>query len=202
MSPLGPRRGGPARRRVTIYTRGGDGGETGLFDGTRVPKHHERVAAYGEVDELNAVLGLARSLLAESAGDLDHELERLQRDLFALGALLADPRRDGEDPESRPLEDRLSLRGERIEELEALIDRWEAELEPLRNFILPAGLPAAAALHVARTVARRAERALSPLVRSGAGHAIALRYLNRLSDLLFVAARLANLRSGSGDEPW
>ena len=187
---------------MKIYTKKGDEGETGLFDGTRVPKHHERVDAYGEVDELNAFLGLARSHLDEKGGDLDSELERLQRDLFALGALLADPRRDGEEPSSRGPDDRLALREERIEELEAVIDRWEESLEPLRNFILPAGVPAAAALHVARTVARRAERALTPLVRAGAGHPVALRYLNRVSDLLFVAARVANDRCGTGDYPW
>jgi cob(I)alamin adenosyltransferase len=187
---------------VKIYTKSGDEGDTGLFDGSRVPKHHERVAAYGDLDELNACLGLARSLLEKGSGDLDEELESLQRDLFALGALLADPRRDGEDPASRDPEDRLALREERVAALEAVIDRWEDELSPLRGFILPAGTPAAAALHVARTVARRAERALSPLVREGAGHAVALRYLNRVSDLLFVAARLANARAGAGDHPW
>lgn len=187
---------------MKIYTKKGDEGETGLFDGTRVPKHHERVDAYGEVDELNAFLGLARSHLGESGGDLDGELEGLQRDLFALGALLADPRRDGEDPQIRDPEDRLALRAERVEALEAVIDRWEAELEPLRNFILPAGVPAAAALHVARTVARRAERALTPIVHAGAAHPLALRYLNRVSDLLFVAARVANARCGTGDHLW
>ena len=185
-----------------IYTKGGDAGDTGLFDGSRVSKSHERVDAYGEVDELNASLGLARSLLTESGGDLDAELEILQRDLFALGALLADPRRDGEDPAAREQGDRLALREQRVAEMEALIDRWEDELTPLRNFILPAGVPSAAALHVARTVARRAERALTPLVQGGAGHPIALAYVNRLSDLLFVAARLANARCGDGDSPW
>jgi cob(I)alamin adenosyltransferase len=185
-----------------IYTKRGDAGETGLFDGSRVSKHDARVDAYGEVDELNATLGLARSLLSAEGGDLDAELEGLQRDLFALGALLADPRRDGEDPSSREPDDRLALREQRVADLEALIDRWEAELPPLRNFILPAGVPAAAALHVSRTVTRRAERALTPVVLGGAGHPVALRYLNRLSDLLFVAARLANARCGDGDEPW
>lgn len=191
-----------SRPSLKIYTKRGDAGETGLFDGSRVAKHDERVAAYGDVDELNASLGLARAFLGDEAGDLDVELESLQRDLFALGALLADPRRDGEAPEARPPGDRLALREERVGEMEAVIDRWEAELEPLRNFILPAGHPAAAALHVCRTIARRAERAMTPVVLAGAGHAVALRYVNRLSDLLFVAARLANARCGAGDEAW
>lgn len=188
---------------VKIYTRKGDAGRTGLFDGTDVPKDHPRVAAYGEVDELNAHLGLARAFLRESAvGDLDAALERIQRDLFALGALLADPRRDLEDGRARADGDRLRLSQDDVARLEGLIDAWEEELPPLRQFVLPSGTEAAAALHVARTVARRAERAVVGLLSEGVAARLATVYLNRLSDLLFVAARLANRRLGRDDTPW
>jgi len=178
---------------VKIYTRTGDAGETSLFDGTRVMKHDARVDAYGEVDELNATLGLARAATIDA--DLDAELDRLQRDLFALGAQLADP------------SDRLAARVTKavvadadVARLEALIDRLEAEVPPLRRFILAGGHPAAATLHVARAVCRRAERrivSLAPPVDP-----ILLRYVNRLSDLLFVLARVVNHRTGTPEREW
>jgi len=184
-----------------IYTKAGDGGDTRLFDGTRVRKSNARVAAYGDVDELNATLGLARAALAGPAlAALGPALEHLQRELFAVGALLADPRRDGET--APPADARLALGEAEVARLEGWIDAWEADLPPLSAFVLPGGTPAAAALHLARTVARRAERAAVDLVAEGAGAPVVVVYLNRLSDLLFVAARLANLRSGVEDARW
>jgi cob(I)alamin adenosyltransferase len=177
---------------VKIYTRTGDAGETGLFDGTRVSKADPRVAAYGDVDELNAWLGLARA----SGGDdrMAAYLEQIQRDLFALGARLADPRR------------KIAVRVEKatigagdVARLEAWIDHLEATLPPLRKFILAGGSPAGAALHVARTVCRRAERASASL---GDVEPEVLAYLNRLSDLLFVMARAANQRAGAPEIEW
>ena len=188
---------------MKIYTKGGDGGETSLFDGTRVPKSHARVAAYGDVDELNACIGLARAHAAdERLGDLDGVLESLQRDLFALGALLADPRQDAGAAPARTPQRHAPFGAERSERLEPIIDRWDAELPALTNFILPAGAPVAAALHVARTVARRAERAVVQVVADGAASSVAIVYLNRLSDLLFVAARVANRRLAVSEEVW
>lgn len=184
-----------------IYTRAGDGGETGLLDGRRVAKSHPRIAASGDVDELNAALGLARALLGPAAGDLDDELAGVQVDLFALGALISDPRA----AEGLPRGDhRLDLGPERVSQLEALVDRWQATLEPLRAFIVPAGAPAAGALHVARAVARRAERSVAALDEGPAdeGRRLALVYLNRLADVLFVAARVANRAAGVDDVTW
>ncbi|MEM7246603.1 MAG: cob(I)yrinic acid a,c-diamide adenosyltransferase [Acidobacteriota bacterium] len=183
-----------------IYTRGGDAGSTGLYDGSRVSKDHPRVAFTGELDELNALLGLAGGLLPGDVGDLPSELMALQRDLFALGALVADPRRDDETDESA-VDERLRLGATRVEELERIIDRWEEELAPLTAFILPGGHPAAGTLHAARAVARRAERSLVALELP---HLIerAGPYLTRLSDLLFVAARVANARAGLSDVTW
>jgi cob(I)alamin adenosyltransferase len=178
---------------VKIYTRTGDAGDTSLFDGTRVRKHDARVDAYGEVDELNACLGFARSSLADA--ELQDELARLQRDLFALGAQLADP--------ADKIADRVTkaaIVDADVARLEALIDRFELELAPLRRFILAGGTPGAAALHVARAVCRRAERrmvALQPPIE-----ATLVRFINRLSDLLFVAARLANKRAGVAEIEW
>src|SRR5919199_2533152 len=163
---------------MKIYTRTGDAGETSLFDGTRVRKHDPRVDAYGEVDELNAWLGLAR---ASGLGDLDSEAVQIQRDLFALGAQLADPA-----DKLAPRVTKAVIADDHVRRLEALIDRLEAELPPLRRFILASGTPAGAALHVARTVCRRAERrmvALDPSI-----DLVLIRYVNRLSDLLFVFA--------------
>jgi cob(I)alamin adenosyltransferase len=179
---------------VKIYTRTGDSGDTGLFDGTRVPKSDPRVSAYGDVDELNAWLGTAR------AAGLDAELtgmvERMQRDLFAVGARLADP--------AHRIADRVTkaaVTAEDITRLEAWIDCLEAELPPLRRFILAGGAQAGAALHVARTVCRRAERAMVAL-GADAFEPELLVYVNRLSDLLFVMARAANHRAGAAEVEW
>jgi cob(I)alamin adenosyltransferase len=178
---------------VKIYTRTGDTGETSLFDGTRVRKSEPRVEAYGDVDELNACLGLARASGADH--EIADELIRLQRDLFALGAQLADP---GEKIAARVT--KAALGDDDVARLEQLIDRYEAELPALRRFILAGGSPAGAALHVARAVCRRAERrmvALEPAV-----DAVLVRYVNRLSDLLFVLARAVNHRAGAVETEW
>ncbi len=178
---------------MKIYTRTGDAGETSYFDGTRVRKDDPRLDTYGDVDELNAWLGFVRASGLDSA--LDAELAQVQRDLFALGAQLADP---GEKIAARVTK---AIVGDAdVERLEAWIDRLEGELAPLRRFILPGGGPAGAALHVARTVCRRAERrmvALDPPVDP-----VLLRYVNRLSDLLFVLARSANARAGVAETEW
>ncbi|HVH55628.1 MAG TPA: cob(I)yrinic acid a,c-diamide adenosyltransferase [Vicinamibacterales bacterium] len=184
---------------MKIYTRTGDAGETGLFDGTRVPKSDARVAAYGEVDELNAWLGLARSALNADGREavevaLPDILERLQRDLFALGARLADPRHKIAGRVTR-----AALEPEDITRLENWIDSLEQELSPLRRFILPGGSRAGATLHVARTVCRRAERAMVAL---GDVEPELLTYINRVSDLLFVMARAANHRQGTAEIEW
>jgi len=178
---------------MKIYTRTGDSGETSLFDGTRVSKADGRVDAYGEVDELNAWLGLARSSALDP--DLDADLDRIQRSLFALGAELADPR----DKIARRVT-KAAVTDEDVTRLEELIDRHEAELRPLTRFILPGGTPAAAAVHLARTVSRRAERrivALQPSVDP-----VLIRYVNRLADLLFVLARVINHRAGTPEREW
>ncbi|MGB7220423.1 MAG: cob(I)yrinic acid a,c-diamide adenosyltransferase [Vicinamibacterales bacterium] len=184
---------------MKIYTRTGDTGETSLFDGTRVKKDDARVDAYGEVDELNAWIGFARALKADAVSaalpHLDQALEQIQRDLFALGAELADP---ADKIASRVT--KATLGDAETERLEQLIDRLEADLPPLRRFILAGGTPAGAALHAARTVCRRAERrmvSLAPPV-----DAVLLRYVNRLSDLLFVMARAANHRAGVSETEW
>jgi cob(I)alamin adenosyltransferase len=181
---------------VKIYTRTGDDGDTSYFDGTRVRKSDPRLDTYGDVDELNAWLGLVRASLNPGLDPaLGDEVTRIQRDLFALGAQLADP--------AEKLSARVTkavLGDADVSRLEALIDRWDAELPPLRRFILAGGTPAGAALHVARTVCRRAERrmvALTPPVDS-----VLLRYTNRLSDLLFVLARLVNHRGGVPETEW
>jgi cob(I)alamin adenosyltransferase len=178
---------------VKIYTRTGDTGDTSLFDGTRVRKSEPRVEAYGDVDELNACLGLARASGADH--EIADELIRLQRDLFALGAQLADP---GEKIAARVT--KAALGDDDVARLEQLIDRYETELPALRRFILAGGSPAGAALHVARAVCRRAERrmvALEPAI-----DAVLVRYVNRLSDLLFVLARAVNHRSGAVETEW
>ena len=180
---------------MRIYTRTGDEGETGLFGGGRVPKDDPRVAAYGDVDELNSAIGIARA--AEPPLE-DALLEGIQRDLFSIGGHLATP-----DPEkvARALE-RAHLSEGRVAELEAAIDAADAELPPLRAFVLPGGTPKAAALHLARTICRRAERRVVTLSRQAEVPADFLIYLNRLSDLLFTLARLANHRAGAGDVTW
>ena len=179
---------------MKIYTRTGDAGQTALFDGSRVSKADPRVEAYGHIDELNAVLGQARAAGVDPA--LDTWLERLQRDLFALGAQLA-------DPASRiaPRVTKAALDAADIARLEQWIDEAEAGLPPLRRFVLPGGSAAGASLHLARTVCRRAERHIVGLGPE-AVDADLLAYVNRLSDLLFVLARLANARAGVPDQEW
>ena len=186
---------------MKIYTRRGDEGETGLLGGDRVPKTDPRVEAYGTVDELNAAVGLARSLARQAGEELlgDRRLKRIQDDLFAIGARLAaaDPvraREKGLVPDFPP---------GRVGDLEAWIDELDAELPELDAFLLPGGSPAGAQLHAARTVCRRAERAV---VRLAGDHEdlaeVVLPYLNRLSDLLFTLARAANLRAGAPETEW
>lgn len=190
---------------MKIYTRGGDRGETGLFGGRRVPKTDPRVRAYGSVDETNAAIGLAVAL-GEHRTDgrrgepIERErLRRVQEDLFALGARLAadDPeraRRKGAIPELGP---------DRIESLEQWIDELDEELPALDAFILPGGAPVGAQLHVARTVCRRAERAVVSLLADDPElRETVLPYLNRLSDLLFTLARAANHRQGAAERAW
>jgi cob(I)alamin adenosyltransferase len=178
---------------VKLYTRTGDSGETSLFDGTRARKNDPRVDAYGEVDELNAWLGFVRAGANTAAFAAD--LAAIQRDLFALGAQLADP---GE--KLAPRVTKAAIGDEHVERLERLIDRVDGEVPPLRHFVLPGGTPAGAALHLARTVCRRAERrivALSPPVDP-----VLVRYVNRLSDLLFALARVVNHRAGRPESEW
>jgi cob(I)alamin adenosyltransferase len=181
---------------MPIYTRTGDEGTTGLFGGGRVPKDHARVIAYGEVDELNAAIGLARA--TPPTDPADGLLETIQRDLFALGGHLASP-----DPAkvAKALE-RATLSDQRIQEFEHAIDAADTELAPLRAFVLPAGTPKAVALHLARTICRRAERSVVRLAREEQVPPLFVTYLNRLSDLLFTLARLANHRGGVGDVTW
>ena len=179
---------------MKIYTRTGDTGDTALFGGGRVPKSHPRVEAYGDVDELNAAIGLARAI--EMMPRIDEVLVPLQRDLFSIGALLATP---DHDKMKKHLE-KANIDDQRIAELERAIDDGDRELEPLKSFILPGGTPKAAALHVARTVCRRAERRVIALEEQIPG--IVIVYLNRLSDLLFTLARVANRRAGAGEVTW
>jgi cob(I)alamin adenosyltransferase len=178
---------------VKIYTRTGDSGETSYFDGTRVRKDDPRLATYGDVDELNAWLGVVRASGVDAA--IDEELDRVQRDLFAVGAQLADP---ADKIAARVT--KAAVTEDNVLRLEALIDRCESELPPLRRFILAGGTPAGAALHVARTICRRAERGIVGL--ESAVDPVLLQYVNRLSDLLFVLARLVNQRGGVGDKEW
>jgi len=180
---------------VKIYTRRGDSGETDLFGGERVPKDHVRVAAYGTVDELNACLGQAAA--ASEQADVRERVASIQSSLFDLGAYLATP-----DPARRAKTGMADPEAAEVERLEADIDAFEKELEPLRRFVLPGGTPAAAAFHVARTVCRRAERETVGLARETDIAPELLRYLNRLSDLLFVLARLENHRAGVPDVEW
>ena len=179
---------------MKIYTKTGDTGETSLFDNTRVSKSDPRVDAYGEVDELNACLGTVRAAGVDT--EIGSALEQIQKDLFALGARLADP--------AARIADRVTkaaiTQGD-VERLELLIDRLEADLPPLRRFILPGGSPAGAALHLARTVCRRAERRVVAL-GAGQDEPAVVVYLNRLSDLLFVMARAVNHRSAVPEVEW
>ena len=179
-----------------IYTRTGDAGDTALGDGARVPKYAGRVDAYGTVDELNAFVGVAR-LEAEDE-DMDEALARIQNDLFDLGADLCRP---GMEKDAEAEYPPLRMVAEQVERLEIEIDAMNAGLDPLRSFILPGGTPLAAQLHVCRTVARRAERAAVALAAQETVNAAAVRYLNRLSDWFFVAARVAN-NEGLDDVLW
>ena len=176
---------------MKIYTKTGDAGETGLFGGGRVPKDDPRVQAYGDVDELNATLGFAASL--DPAGFESDFLQSAQRDLFAIGAELATP---------NAAKAREQLGAERVSAIEQIIDKHEAALTPLKNFILPGGTPKAAAFHVARTTCRRAERAVVTLARDEQINPVIIHYLNRLSDLLFVLARSVNKQAGRPDIVW
>lgn len=181
---------------MKIYTRTGDTGETALFGGGRVPKDHPRVAAYGDVDELNSVLGLIRA--TEPAALFDPLLESIQRDLFAIGGYLATP-----DPDRvRKALEKAALSPDRVSEFERSMDEADSELPPLKAFVLPAGTPKAAALHLARTVCRRAERSVVHLAHENDVPELFVVYLNRLSDLLFTLARLANRRAGVSDVTW
>lgn len=178
-----------------IYTRTGDGGDTALSDGTRVPKHDPRVEAYGTVDELNATLGLCR---LHAAGELADWLAVIQNDLFDLGADLSRPDMTADDRAGYPV---LRMIDGQVERLESEIDAMNARLAPLRSFVLPGGSALAAHLHLARTVARRAERRTTDLAAGGDVNGAAVRYLNRLSDWLFVASRIAN-DNGADDILW
>jgi cob(I)alamin adenosyltransferase len=175
-----------------IYTKTGDTGDTGLGDGTRRPNHDLRLAAIGDVDETNSAIGVARTA---AKGVVDAILARIQNDLFDLGADLSAPE-DG-----RKAEGRLRMSAAQVERLEREIDAMNVELAPLNSFVLPGGSALAAHLHLARAIARRAERAITALAAKEALNPAALRYANRLSDHLFVAARLANA-NGAKDVLW
>jgi cob(I)alamin adenosyltransferase len=181
---------------MKIYTKTGDGGETALFGGGRVPKDHPRVAAYGDVDELNSMIGVIRA--TEPAALFDPILESIQRDLFSIGGHLATP-----DPERvRKALEKATLSPERISEFERTMDEAERELTPLKAFVLPSGTPKACALHLGRTICRRAERSVVHLAQSSEVPSLFIVYLNRLSDLLFTLARLANHRAEVKDVTW
>ena len=179
---------------MKIYTKTGDAGDTSLFDGTRVRKTDPRVAAYGDVDELQACLGVVRA--AGLPKDLDEMCVTLQRDLFALGARLADP-----SHKIAKRVEKIVINDDSIARLEGWIDRLDTEIPPLRHFILSDGVAAGASLHFARTVCRRAERAVLALGED-AVEPVVIIYLNRLSDLLFTIARAANHRAGATETPW
>ncbi len=176
---------------MKIYTKTGDGGETGLFGGGRVPKDDPRVRAYGDVDETNAAIGLAASLELPIF-EVD-SLQAIQRDLFAIGAELATP-----DPSKL----RTAITADRVASLEKLIDQYETYLPPLKSFILPGGTRKAAAFHLARTICRRAERSVVTLARDTQINPLIIHYLNRLSDLLFMLARGCNKQTGVPDIEW
>ncbi len=181
---------------MSIYTKTGDDGDTALFGGGRVSKSDGRVEAYGDVDELNSFVGLAITSVADD--DIRSGLLLIQGDLFALGANLATPEGDG----SRPRPQTPALPVARVEEMERWIDQATDELPELRQFILPGGAEGAARLHVCRSVCRRAERSVVALGQQEPLAPGIIRYMNRLSDLLFVWARLENSRAGLADVPW
>ena len=179
---------------MKIYTRTGDAGETSLYGGERVSKADLRVAAYGTVDEANAGLGLARSHLSDS--EIDRDLAEIQNTLFAVGADLATPL------DSRSRQSIVPIEGADVTRLESRIDHYSDSLEPLKSFVLPGGHAAAAALHLARTVVRRAEREVTLLNRSEDVSGQVGVYLNRLSDMLFILARVVNMRAGVSEVRW
>lgn len=178
-----------------IYTRTGDAGDTALGDGARVAKHSARVEAYGAVDETNATIGLAR---LQADGETDAMLARIQNDLFDLGADLCRPNMAADGEAGYPV---LRMVESQVERLEREIDAMNADLAPLRSFVLPAGSPLAAALHLCRTICRRAERRATALAEIEEVNPAAIRYLNRLSDWFFVASRVAN-DNGARDVLW
>ena len=178
---------------MKLYTKTGDTGETSLFDNSRVLKSDPRVDAYGEIDETNACIGVA--IAAGAGADVDALLVAIQKDLFALGARLADP-----TARIAPRVGKAIVTEADIKRLEDAIDRFEAEVPPLRSFILPGGAPAGAALHLARTVCRRAERRVVAL--GDQVQPVVLKYVNRLSDLLFVLARAVNHRASVPETEW
>ena len=178
---------------MKIYTRTGDKGETSLFAGGRVPKHHLRVETYGTVDELNAFIGVIRA--EDVPQSADEWLEDIQNDLLVIGADLATPMEQSPEWLTR-------LSGEKIEQLEAWIDMMDKDLPALQNFILPGGIKAAATTHVARTVCRRAERCCTALQEQSEINETVLTYLNRLSDFFFVLARWLNIQAGEPETRW
>lgn len=182
---------------VKIYTKTGDYGETGLFNGSRVAKNDPRVEAYGDVDELNALLGVILSFIRDDE-DICNCLLTIQRELFVIGAHLADPTARVEAKRG----EKASLSDGQITRLEQWIDAFEADLPPLRQFILPGGSKGGAALHHARTVCRRAERQIVTLSQQEPVSPLIITYMNRLSDLLFVTARLENSRQNRPEIPW
>jgi cob(I)alamin adenosyltransferase len=205
----------PASFRMKVYTRTGDAGQTSLFNGRRVPKNDSRVEAYGTVDECNAAVGMAcahlsmRDVAAVGEYSADTEaaleglrsrLESLQHRLFDLGAHLATPR----DTSTQTKLDKTAFPSNAAQDIEAWIDDMEAALPPLKTFVLPGGHPSAAALHVARTIARRAERAVTPMLLGDEPQIdpAAYQFLNRLSDFFFVASRYANKLTGCSDVTW
>ena len=178
---------------MKIYTKTGDGGDTALFGGGRIGKEDIRVEAYGQVDELNAVLGMARS---EGHSSMDALMQSLQDQLFTVGSVLATP------AGSKAEKAIPKIKAEWITAMEQAIDGFDAQMEPLTSFILPGGTKAASVLHLARTVCRRAERRTVPLMRAGKIGPVVIVYLNRLSDLLFTMARFANFKASVKDVPW
>ena len=181
-----------------IYTRGGDRGETSLGDGARVPKHDPRVAAYGAVDEANAAVGVAR---LHASGAVDEMLQRIQNDLFDLGADLCRPSAAASADASADAGADLRIQQSQVDRLEREIDALNAALKPLDSFVLPGGAPAAAYLHLAHTIARRAEREITALAAREPVNPLAVKYINRLSDHLFVLSRHVN-DDGAKDVLW
>jgi len=178
-----------------IYTKKGDDGSTGLFDGTRVSKDHIRCEAYGEVDELSAALGVARAFAEDP--EIGATLLGIQKDLLAIGAQLADPKYD-----TRKVKPKTVVTAEKVEAFERMMDRYDAELPPLKGFILRCGTKGAAFLHLACTICRRAERRIVLLSHQVSVPPIVIQYINRLSDLLFVLARVENKRGGEEQIDW